>query len=148
MDGALYQRNFGALMQEADQYTLLLLTYTDELEISNRLGAARGKYKLVCVYFSLLNLHSRYRSQLQSIHLLLLARNVHVQRFGMGEFLEPLIQDITEIDKNGIAILIGGTVQQVRAAIFCFCGDNLSLNHLGGFTCCFNKGRVCRFCLA
>ncbi|XP_064468696.1 uncharacterized protein LOC135382958 [Ornithodoros turicata] len=70
-------------MSEPDQYTILLLMYTDELEISNPLGAARGKYKL-----------------------------------------------------------------NVKAALFCFCGDRLSLNHLGGFSGCFSSGRFCRFCLA
>lgn len=31
--------------------------------------------------------------------------------------------------------------------VFAFCGDNLSLNHLGGFSCCFSRGQVCRFCM-
>ncbi|XP_064479840.1 uncharacterized protein LOC135393295 [Ornithodoros turicata] len=148
MDGALYKRCFADFMPEQDQYTLLLLMYTDELEIVNPLGAARGKYKIVCVYFSLLNLHRKYRSQLQSIHLLLLARYVHVQKFGMDEFLKPLIEDLNQIQKHGIPVMIGNTLRMVKAAIYCFCGDNLSLNRLGGFSCCFSGGRFCRFCLA
>ncbi|XP_064483298.1 uncharacterized protein LOC135396201 [Ornithodoros turicata] len=135
-------------MLEQDQYTLLLLLYTDELEIVNPLGAARGKYKIVCVYFSVLNLHPKYRSELQYIHLILLARNLHVQKYGMDELLKPMIEDLNEIEKSGIFVNLGNMLRRVKVKGFCFCGDNLSLNRIGGFTCCFSAGRVCRFCLA
>ncbi|XP_070377105.1 uncharacterized protein [Dermacentor albipictus] len=37
--------------------------------------------------------------------------------------------------------------EHTQVLVFGFCGDNLSLNRLGGFSCCFSSGRVCRFCM-
>ncbi|CAN8015608.1 unnamed protein product, partial [Ixodes persulcatus] len=36
----------------------------------------------------------------------------------------------------------------MKVTVVGVCGDNLSLNKLGGFSCCFSSGRVCRFCMA
>ncbi|XP_064480460.1 uncharacterized protein LOC135393978 [Ornithodoros turicata] len=148
MDGSLFKEQFQAVIPDGSQCTIFLLLYSDEVEIVNPLGAKRGKHKLLCVYVTLLNIHTKYRSKVRSMHLLVLAKYTCVQKYGLSEILKPLMKDLVELESKGISVVIRDAMQQVQVRAFAFCGDNLSLNRLGGFTCCFSKGKVCRFCLA
>ncbi|CAN7999500.1 unnamed protein product, partial [Ixodes hexagonus] len=133
---------------DGTQYTIFIVLYSDEVEICNPLGAKRGVHKLLAVYFTLLNLHAKHRSQLRFIHLVLLAKYDDVQTYGLEKVLSPLIEDINELGMCGVRFIDRGEVQNAQVFVFCVCGDNLSMNRLGGFTCCFSQGRVCRFCMA
>ncbi|XP_040071459.1 uncharacterized protein LOC115308493 [Ixodes scapularis] len=62
--------------------------------------------------------------------------------------LQPLLQDLAELKSNGLQVRCGEGTMTVKATVAAVCGDNLSLNKLGGFSCCFSSGRVCRFCMA
>lgn len=146
-DGLLFQ-SIKDLIPDGTQYTIFILLYSDEVEICNPLGAKRGVHKLLAVYFTLLNLHAKHRSQLRFIHLVLLAKYDDVQTYGLEKVLSPLIEDINELGMCGVRFIDRGQVQNAQVFVFCVCGDNLSMNRLGGFTCCFSRGRVCRFCMA
>ncbi|KAM7310696.1 uncharacterized protein ISCGN_007604 [Ixodes scapularis] len=146
-DGLLF-RDLKDLISEGDQYTIFILLYSDEVEICNPLGAKRGVHKLLAVYFTLLNLHARHRSQLRSIFLVLLARYEDVQEYGLDVILRPLLNDLKELHSCGVMFISRGETHNAHVFVFCVCGDNLSMNRLGGFTCCFSQGRVCRFCMA
>lgn len=74
MDGSVYQEDLKAVLRSSDMLTVFLLLYADEVDICNPLGAKRGTHKLCLVYCSVLNIHPRYRSQLKSIYLLLIAK--------------------------------------------------------------------------
>ncbi|EEC00567.1 hypothetical protein IscW_ISCW024064, partial [Ixodes scapularis] len=141
-------QNLKDLIREGDQYTIFILLYFDEVEICNPLGAKRGFHKLLAVYFTLLNLHARHRSQLRSIFLVLLARYEDVQEYGLDVILRPLLNDLKELHSCGVMFISRGETHNAHVFVFCVCGDNLSMNRLGGFTCCFSQGRVCRFCMA
>ncbi|XP_064482771.1 uncharacterized protein LOC135395575 [Ornithodoros turicata] len=136
------------LIQEGVARTLLLLLYTDELEVVNPIGAARGAHKLLVVYVSLLDLHPRYRSRLSSIYLVLIIKYALLKEYSLHRIMEPLIADLNSIQSNGFDVMLDGSPVHFKATVIGFCGDNLSLNRLGGFTCCFTAGRVCRHCLA
>ncbi|KAL1454668.1 hypothetical protein MTO96_043738 [Rhipicephalus appendiculatus] len=68
-DGAVYREHLHHVIPANSTHTILLLFYTDEIEVVNPLGAKRGKHKLLAVYCSLLNLHVKHRSRLQNIYL-------------------------------------------------------------------------------
>lgn len=146
-DGLLFQ-DFRDLIAEGVQYTIFLMLYSDEVEICNPLGAKRGVHKLLAVYFTLLNLHPRHRSQLRSIYLVLLVKYEDVQQYGLDVILKPFISDLKELHSSGLTFTSGGAVRNAQVFVLCVCGDNLSMNRLGGFSCCFSQGRVCRFCMA
>ncbi|XP_042146373.1 uncharacterized protein LOC121835894 [Ixodes scapularis] len=89
--------------EDSETPTISLLFYSDELELSNALGAAAGSHKILVVYFSDLNyLHER---------------GVHAQW------------------------------KHFNVVTVAFTGDNLSMHKMAGLQCCFNSGRICRFCL-
>lgn len=132
------------VVQDGTCCTIFLLLYTDELELTNPLGSAAGRHKILVVYFSILNIHPRHRSKLSAIHLLLLVVYPAVKRHGLEKVLAPLVCDLNRVHEDGIDFK-GLRFSVVTVA---FTGDNLSMHHLAGLQCSFSGGRVCRFCLA
>ncbi|KAH9382026.1 hypothetical protein HPB48_011256 [Haemaphysalis longicornis] len=147
-DGLIYEEKVSALLENGSQYTLFLVLYSDEVDVVNPLGSKRGVHKLLVVYFSVLNLHVRYRSQLCTIHVAVVARYKLVQEHGIGALLKPLISDVSTLATDGFVVESSGVNVKVSALVVAISGDNLSMNRLGGFTCCFSKGRPCRYCTA
>uniref|UniRef100_A0A224YW03 Enspm-3 dr n=1 Tax=Rhipicephalus zambeziensis TaxID=60191 RepID=A0A224YW03_9ACAR len=147
-DGLLFKERLSALLEDGAQCTLFLILYSDELEIVNPLGSKRGIHKVIVVYFSVLNIHARHRAQLRCIHVALVAPYRLVDKHGMNAILKPVVSDIATLETTGFSVRINSATINVRAILVAFSGDNLSMNRLGGFTCCFNRGRPCRFCTA
>ncbi|XP_037562263.2 uncharacterized protein LOC119441728 [Dermacentor silvarum] len=146
-DGLVYRDYLQSVIPEGSTHSIILLFYTDEIEVVNPLGAKRGKHKILAVYCGLLNLHTKYRSQLDNIYLIMLVRYVHVKIHGLGSILQPLLEDLKKMHKEGLTLSVEGHDINAKVVVFAFCGDNLSLNRLGGFSCCFSNGRVCRYCM-
>lgn len=129
---------------KGDRKKICVQLYSDEFEVCNPLGSKRGKHKLTAVYFSVLNFPQKLRSRLSGIHLTLLVKDKFVGSYGLQRIFAPLLRDISELEKTGIAVngeVLTGTVLAVT-------GDNLSSHRLGGFKCSFSHGRICRFCMA
>ncbi|EEC15148.1 hypothetical protein IscW_ISCW024671, partial [Ixodes scapularis] len=98
-------------------HMLHILLYTDELGITNPLGAKQKRHKLLVVYFSVLNLHPRYRSELKNIHLTLMAKYQDVEREGLDKLLQPLLHDLNELNNNGLQVQMQGSIVTVKAAV-------------------------------
>lgn len=69
-----------------------------------------------------------------------------MKTYGYDKILEPLLQDLSTLESQGIFIaqhgsFIKGTVQTVIA-------DNLGAHDIAGFVESFSGGYVCRFCTA
>ncbi|KAH8008650.1 hypothetical protein HPB51_000476 [Rhipicephalus microplus] len=146
-DGMLYREHLRSVIPQSCAYTVIILFYTDEIEVVNPLGAKRGTHKLLAVYCCLLNLHARYRSKLESIYLVMLVRYAYVKTYGLTPVLQPLLTDLNHLFDEGLTIDLEGITTNVGVLLFGFSGDNLSMHRLGGFTCSFSNGRVCRFCM-
>ncbi|CAN8008591.1 unnamed protein product, partial [Ixodes pacificus] len=125
-----------------------ILRYMDELEIVNPLGPARGVYKLLAVYYSVLDIHPRLRSQLKFLHMAIIAKYADVQKYGLGIALKPLLDELKELQNNGLHVNLHGHKVSMKVCLLACSGDNLSMNRVGGFTCSFSRGSVCRFCMA
>nr|XP_054760174.1 uncharacterized protein LOC129266356 [Lytechinus pictus] len=143
----------GAHFQSSEFYSahphaLRIVLYTDEFEIVNPLGAKRGQQKLLAVYYMVENIEAQYRSTLSNIHLALLVRNKIAQKYGYEGILKPLITDLKILEKDGIFINVNGTTHHRLGSVIAMCGDNLSAHAVGGFSSCFNSGRICRHCMA
>lgn len=147
-EGAIYKKHVSDIPPNSNQRLIHLLLYTDELEIANPLGAARGVHKLLTVYYSVLNEDAVYRSQLKMLHLALIAKYADVQRHGMEIVLRPLLAELNALQDKGLSVMYEGKEVCVKVVVLAFCGDNLSMHRLGGFSCNFAHGSVCRFCMA
>lgn len=52
-----------------------------------------------CFYFTLGNLHPKYRSTLKSIQLLALIKNEHLKQYGMDSVLRYITADVAKLEK-------------------------------------------------
>lgn len=142
-DGSYYQANE---LFQTHKISLKLGLYHDDWESVNPLGTARKKHKVSAFYWVLLNLSPSHRSALKVIQLCLLAKSQDVRDFSLAAVLEPLLNDISILETEGVFIeslgqTIFGTVAYVTA-------DNLAAHTLGGFNESFGPSvnRFCRFC--
>ncbi|KAH9374408.1 hypothetical protein HPB48_014591 [Haemaphysalis longicornis] len=119
----LHSDFFKQLTSDSIHDTILLLLYTDQLEITNPLGSGAGKHKILAVYFFSLNLHRRHRSKLNAIHLLLLATYKAVMRHGLEKVAAPMVEDLNFVHEDGIK----GEVLHFAVVTVAICGDNLSI---------------------
>ena len=125
-----------------------ILLYADEFEVVNPLGAKRGRHKLLAVYFVVENVEAKFRATLKNIHLAILVKYKHVQRYGYGPVFRPLIADLKKLETEGFMVNVNGQNHHRVGTVVALCADNLSSHSIGGFSCSFGAGRICRFCMA
>ncbi|KAH7971466.1 hypothetical protein HPB49_024435 [Dermacentor silvarum] len=118
----LYREHLQSLIPENCAYTIIILFYTDEIEVVNPLGAKRGTHKLLAVYCCLLNLHAKYRSKLQSIYMVMLVRYVHVATYGLATVLQPLLTDLNHLYDKGLTFYLNGVMTNAQVLLYGFCG--------------------------
>lgn len=130
---------------EPGHSVLQLLLYQDSFEVANPLGSARTKHKILAVYYILGNLHRHNRSKVDPIQLVLLIKERDFKFFGQGAVFKKLIEDLKDIERNGIIINENETMKGSVAFII---GDNLGSHTVGGFTENFSSpsGHICRYC--
>jgi len=127
---------------------LLIHLYNDEFDVVNPIGAKRGKHKLNATYFTLGNLPSKYRSNLQHIYLAIMIKHKAVKEFGYAAVFAPLVQELQALFSEGFCVKFdGGRVEKFYGVLCTVSGDNLSSHGLAGFRQVFNSGRVCRMCM-
>ncbi|XP_073671210.1 uncharacterized protein [Paramisgurnus dabryanus] len=141
-DGLHFKEN--PLLSEASVISLIL--YVDDFEICNPLGTSKKKHKVCGVYWVLGSLPSYCQSSLSSIYLAALIKSEDVKSYGYEKVLQPLINDLVNLEQHGVFIsklgrVLKGTVQFVVA-------DNLAAHGIGGFVESFSGTHVCRFCTA
>ena len=56
-------------------------------------------YCIGCFYFTLGNLHPRFRSTLKAIQLIALVKTTHIKKYGVDAVLEVIVDDIEHIEK-------------------------------------------------
>ncbi len=52
---------------------------------------------LGCFYFTLGNMHPRYRSKFQSIQLVALVKNEYIKKYSMNTVLRPIVDDLKRL---------------------------------------------------
>jgi hypothetical protein len=144
-DGSLYKSN---RLFSNGLHNIVLKLYLDEFEVVNPLGDSRGTYKLTGVYYQIMELNNSSQSRLQSIYLAMLYFSSHVSKYTLRSILKPLVNDICELESDGILIKAEGKEYKVSGSSFVICGDNLGQNKVGGFVESFseNAKQYCRFC--
>ena len=81
-----------------------VIAYYDELEICNPLGSSAKTHKLGCVFFTLGNIHPKFRSSYKSIFLSTIVKHSLVERHGMNQVLKPLVDDLNALSTEGIEV--------------------------------------------
>ncbi|CAN7940147.1 unnamed protein product, partial [Ixodes hexagonus] len=116
-DGAIFKKEQMTAARSESVHTLHVVVYTDELGITNPLGANQKRHKLLVVYFSLLHLHPRYRSELKNIHLSLMAKYQDVEQASLEKLLQPLLQDLNKLKTDGLQVQRQDSTVTVKVAV-------------------------------
>lgn len=136
-DGSAFKEN-SYFQKNPDAIPIAL--YSDAFQLSNPLGASKGKQKVVNVYLTLLNMEKSHRSKTESMYLLLTVKESDLKR-NRNAVYKPLIEDLKKLEKG---VLLGGKV--IRVGLFCCLGDNLEQHTVGGFSASFSSRDICRVC--
>ncbi|KAL3999898.1 somatostatin receptor 2 [Sarotherodon galilaeus] len=91
--------------------------YIDDFEVCNPLGTSRKHHKITAVYWVVLNLPPRFRSNLY----------------------------IMCLEEEGIFVEV--VSQFIKGTVYCVSADNLGAHGLAGFYESFTVDKFCRFCL-
>ena len=149
-DGLLRDFHDGQFCKEHNFFSnpqnLQLLLYVDECEVANPLGCKAGLHKIGVVYFTILNLPPKYRSSLCNCFLVAMFNAGDVKTYGYDIIMRPLVDDIKELETNGVHIdsdVFNGTV---RVSIAQVSGDNLGVSGICGFVERFVGNYHCRHC--
>ena len=137
-DGLVFQ-NHEVLSKKKCIY---LFVYQDAFELVNPLGSAKNTQKVIGMYFSIGNVHPRYRSKLDSLYLIMLIKEKDFFYFGQEKCFKYLIQELKDLESSGI-FFKGERIPVVVASIL---GDNLGSHYIGGFLENFSGQHFCRYC--
>lgn len=141
-DGEYYKSNE---FHANGELRISLILYVDDFEICNPLGTSRKKHKVTAVYWVIADVPSELRSQLTSINLALLCKANDIKKFGYDTVLEPLLNDLITLEKEGIFFPTVG--KNIRGTVFCVSADNLGAHSLSGLVESFTGHYICRFCI-
>ncbi|CAF1433082.1 unnamed protein product [Rotaria sordida] len=126
--------------------TILLQLYCDDIGVINPLMGKNAAHKLTTFYLSIDDLPACYNSSLNFIYLLLLFYRKDFENENNRQILFNLLnKDIECLENDGL--ILPGDITPTYFTISTLCADNLAAHELGGFTCSFNSGRCCRYCL-
>ena len=112
-----------------DSNWLQIIGYYDELETTNPLGSNTKKYKLGFVFYTLGNLHPKFRSTHTSIYLSTVANYTIVETHGISKVLQPFVDELNQLAQVGI--ISHGRVH--KGGLIAFLGDNLASHTVGGY---------------
>jgi hypothetical protein len=137
-DGHVYKSN-PFFTEHPEAYTLML--YSDAVELNNPLGAKKGVYKLVNIYWTFAEIPKYLRSRTENWFLALSVKESDL-KLSRDAIYKPLLEDLVNLE-NGILLSSGETL---RAGLLCHIGDNLESHLVGGFSTCFSSRDICRIC--
>ena len=127
---------------------LRLHFYCDEVEVCNPIGSSKGLQKLVCIYFLLGNVETKYWSMLRNVHVIAVANSSLVIKHGYNVVFQKLQEDLLTLERDGVIVEAPDkTVQVFHGGLTTISGDNLSNHEIGGFRRCFSSGLISRVCM-
>ena len=108
------------------------------------MGSARGVYKIVQVYYTLVNVPKEQRSQVDRMHLAMVFREKLLKKYSMKVIFSRLVTDLKRLEEG---IVVQAPDHQVfRFGLLLYSADNLEAHTLSGLSCSFSSKSVCRVC--
>ena len=140
-DGSAFQDNL-FFKQNPGSYAAHF--YSDAVEVSNPLGWAKGRHKIVQVFYTLVQIPRSQRSQIDRVQLCMVYREKLNSKYGLKAIFSKLVNDLKELE---VGIKVEVPVQRiVKMGLLAYSGDNLEIHGLGGYSSCFSSYDICRFC--
>ena len=96
-----------------------------------------------CIFFSLVNIRPKFRSQLKLIFVTCVAKTWNGFRF------KPFVDSMKLLSENGLTVSIHGKDHHFNVGLLAFLADTLGAHTIGGFKESMSfSHRICRSCMA
>lgn len=115
-------------------YVVHIFLYQDAFGTVNPLGDAKTRHKIVGVYYTLGNFHPSLRSTTENTFLALLCLEKDLAEYGVDKMFAVLVQDLTQLETEGIHVHVSNMSINVRGTIFALLGDNLGTHQMAGLS--------------
>ncbi|KAK3908146.1 E3 ubiquitin-protein ligase RNF114 [Frankliniella fusca] len=135
-----------APFQAEGKIVLPLFLFTDDYESNNGLGSHAGDDKVSAVYYKIPCIPKEFLSVLRCIFVAALFYANDRKAYGNKKVLEPLLQELEFLEREGILLHLIDRTVRVYFALGLILGDNLGLNAILGFVECFVANHFCRVC--
>ena len=138
-DSHLYRQST-YLKNNPDAITINL--YSDALQLSNPLGAAKNKHSILCVYFTLNDMPLWQQSAISQIFNVAFVDHKKHGSESVEVLHRKLVQELLQLEKG---VLVKG--KQFKVTVHTYLGDNLEIHQMSGLQSWFNSGYICRKCI-
>lgn len=118
----------------------------DDFEINNPLGSHSAKHSICNVYYSF-PCNPEEESKEKNIFHGAIIKTKDIKEFGNEKCFQTLIQEIKELEVDGIEIKLNEySALRVHFILGLVLGDNLGLNSILDFSKSFSANFFCRIC--
>ena len=133
-DGVLRDFGDGSVFKESDFFknnpgAYAGHIYSDAVELSNPLGAAKGRHKICQVFYTICQIPKSQRSQIDRIQLCLVVKEKLLKKYGYQVIFKDLLQDLKDLEV-GITVVYP-TERVVQMGLLAYSADNLEAHSLG-----------------
>ncbi|KAB0794561.1 hypothetical protein PPYR_10383 [Photinus pyralis] len=142
--GSVYQNLLKS--QTENKIIFPLLLYFDDFESGNPLGSKAGNYKIGALYYTIATIPPIYLARLENIFLSTIFYTGDRAQFGNTSTFGNLIDELKNLEANGITISTESGIDHVYFSVICIIGDNLGLHTILGCVESFSAASYCRFC--
>ena len=143
-DGSCYREN-PFFSNNPDAVPIVL--FQDELELANPLGSGKIKHKILCSYFTTLDIQPALRSKVNSIQLVSLVLSRFWKKHGNVACNKNFVEDLKHLEVEGMKIS-KPCDKTVKVGLAYIVGDNLGQHSLAEMSASFSSGQICRWCKA
>ena len=84
--------------------SIQIIAHYDELELCNPLGTRVKEHKIGIVFYTLGNIHPKFRPSLKAINLAICVRYPLIEEYGINKILEPFVHDLSVLHTTGITV--------------------------------------------
>ena len=140
-DGSVFKSN-QYYENNPEAYTALL--YSDAVEVRNPLGAAKGTYKIVQVFYTLSEIDKSQRSQIDRLILVMVFKEKLLKTHKLKTIFKPIVDDLKKLE-IGVEVRNPFT-RRVKCGVLAYAADNLEASLVGGFSQNFSSRDICRIC--
>ena len=123
-----------------------LIMYFDDFNIDDVLGSHKGNNKIGAVYYTLPCFPVEFEQSMQQIFTAMLFLTNDREEFKNEIVFEQLIDDLKDLENEGIELKVGNAFERVYFVLGLFLGDNLGVHQIHDLVGGFNANFPCRYC--
>ncbi|XP_052131088.1 uncharacterized protein LOC127751490 [Frankliniella occidentalis] len=131
---------------EGEGPPLCVILYHDGIDPSDTASARSGKNNMVFFYWTLGNIHPKFRSTIKAIQLYAIVKSTDLKKYGYAPIMDNLIKAINVLSSTGVSFNLNTQKRLFHGFLECSLGDYPAQAALSGFKMAVTAGKPCREC--